>query len=158
MLRKKYGFDVSQGKTHKGTRPYNIWRGMRQRCGLIAGGHKHDVERYAERGITVCDEWKNNCDNFVRWAMVNGYKEDLYIDRIDVDKGYSPDNCRWVTVTESNRNKSTTLNSEKVAYIKARLMQGVRQSALAKEFAVSDSTIFMIKAGKTWPEIVPLQG
>lgn len=60
---------------------------------------------YGARGITVCDEWKNDNKKFFEWAMANGYKEGLSIDRIDNEKGYSPDNCRWVTnkVQQNNR-------------------------------------------------------
>jgi hypothetical protein len=61
---------------------------------------------YFEKGVKVCDEWK---DYFVfkEWALNNGYKESLTIDRIDNSKGYYPDNCRYVTPTENANNKST---------------------------------------------------
>jgi hypothetical protein len=60
---------------------------------------------YGGRGITICDEWRNDFKTFYDWAMTHGYKDDLTIDRIDNDKGYAPDNCRWATVTEQNRNR-----------------------------------------------------
>lgn len=60
---------------------------------------------YGGRGITVCDEWLNDPDAFVRWSLSHGYREGLAIDRIDNDKGYSPDNCRWVTAAENNQNR-----------------------------------------------------
>lgn len=66
--------------------------------------------RYGERGITVCDEWKNDKEAFCKWALSNGYKPGLTIDRIDNDKGYSPDNCRWVTTQEQSLNTSTNVN------------------------------------------------
>lgn len=60
---------------------------------------------YGNRGIKICDEWLMNRKQFYKWAFENGYTAGLTIDRIDVNKGYSPDNCRWVTVKEQNNNK-----------------------------------------------------
>ena len=56
---------------------------------------------------TVCDEWLD-FSNFARWALANGYRRELQIDRIDNERGYSPDNCRWVTPSEQNRNRRMT--------------------------------------------------
>ena len=64
--------------------------------------------RYGARGITVCDEWKKDCKAFYRWAKENGYDKGLQIDRIDNDKGYYPENCRWVTPKENMMNRSNT--------------------------------------------------
>ena len=63
--------------------------------------------RYGGRGITVCHEWRTR-NNFKDWALSHGYRNDLTIDRIDNDKGYSPDNCRWVTPSQNCCNRSTT--------------------------------------------------
>ena len=60
---------------------------------------------YGGRGVTICDEWINNFQAFQNWAIANGYSEDLTIDRIDNDKGYSPDNCRWATWHEQRINQ-----------------------------------------------------
>lgn len=63
--------------------------------------------RYGGRGITVCHEQRTR-NNFKEWALSHGYRNDLTIDRIDNDKGYSPDNCRWVTPSQNCCNRSTT--------------------------------------------------
>jgi hypothetical protein len=59
---------------------------------------------YGGRGITLCDEWLS-FDNFCLWSLENGYADGLTIERIDNDKSYCPDNCRWATIEEQNKNK-----------------------------------------------------
>jgi hypothetical protein len=75
---------------------------MKQRCNNP--GHEA-YGRHGGRGIKVCSEWSNNFEPFYHWAISNGYKDSLSIDRIDNDKGYFPDNCRWATAKEQANNK-----------------------------------------------------
>jgi len=79
----------------------DVYYSMRGRC-----EHKnHDAYyRYGGRGITVCKEWRDYPLLFVEWALTHGYKKGLTLDRIDNDKGYSPDNCRWATPSEQGYN------------------------------------------------------
>lgn len=81
---------------------YYSWTNMKSRCYNVAGKSYKD---YGERGITVCDEWKNSFINFYNWSIKNGYREGLTIDRENNDKGYTPENCRWVTIIIQANNK-----------------------------------------------------
>lgn len=57
---------------------------------------------YGARGIIVCDKWKNSLEDFIEWAISNGWKKGLSIDRIDNDKNYDPSNCHWITISENS--------------------------------------------------------
>lgn len=87
-------------------RLYRILHSMKQRCYNV----KHEAyPRYGGRGITICDKWLNDFMAFYNWSMENGYQDNLSIDRIDNDKGYSPSNCRFVDKETQQRNRRSNL-------------------------------------------------
>ena len=92
------------GKTK--TKIYSIWGTMKDRC---YRAKNKDYINYGGRGITVCDEWKKDFMSFYNWAIDNGYKEGLSIERIDVNKNYCPENCTWIPLKEQVKNKSNTV-------------------------------------------------
>ena len=94
-----------------GSRLYGIWNGMKTRC---HNDHCKDFRYYGGRGISVCEEWRNDFSAFVAWALQNGYSDDLTIDRIDVNGNYEPQNCKWSTRAEQSRNQRRTKNKNTV--------------------------------------------
>lgn len=82
------------------------YKNMMNRCFKESSS---DYKNYGGRGITVCDEWANDFFKFKEWAEQNGFREDLTLDRIDVNGNYEPSNCRWATHKEQCRNKRNTV-------------------------------------------------
>ena len=116
---------------HKGrSRLSRIWRNMRERC---EKEYSSSYKWYGARGIRYCEEWGDYV-KFKEWAIHNGYREDLTLDRIDVDGNYCPENCRWITYFEQARNRT---NSHYVEYNGRKMIA----SDLAKELGVSFSAI-----------------
>ncbi len=95
---------------------YHRWRDMKKRC---YDKNKIGYHRYGGRGIIVCDEWLNNFDVYVEFCLSHNWKRELQIDRIDNDGNYEPENCRFVTHSDNQRNRIPTekkLRSTKRAY------------------------------------------
>ncbi len=83
---------------------YEVWSTMLSRC---YNPNRPKYKDYGLRGISVCPEWQR-AENFCEWALENGYKDGLQIDRIDVNGNYEPSNCRWVTPKQNSRNRRNT--------------------------------------------------
>lgn len=112
---------------------YNICTQMIMRC---HNPNNAAYCNYGARGITVCDEWRFDRTKFVEWAYANGYQKGLSIDRIDNNKGYSPDNCRWASrLTQQNntrRNRSLTVNGETHNLSEWARIKGISKNTIEK--------------------------
>ena len=84
------------------THIYNVWSDMKKRC---YNANSWCYKYYGGKGVSVCDEWRNDFMAFYQWAIVNGYSDSLQIDRENGDGNYCPENCRWVTRAENCQNK-----------------------------------------------------
>ena len=99
------------------TRLYNIYRGMIERCYYPSCNHYYE---YGGRGIKICDEWlnkENGFKRFYKWSVENGYQDNLSIDRINNDRNYYPENCRWADVKVQSNNRSTCVYIKYKNYI-----------------------------------------
>ena len=106
---------TSNAKTHglSNTRIYRIWEDMKKRC---FSPNNKSYKNYGARNIVVCSEWKNNFIMFCEWAMSNGYKDTLFIDRIDNNGNYEPSNCRFTTKNIQARNTRILMSTNKSGY------------------------------------------
>ena len=90
----------------KDNRINKIFNGMVYRC---YNENEKSYKRYGYRGIKICKQWIENPQSFEKWSIENGYNDTLTIDRIDNDGDYCPENCRWISLEENARYKSTTM-------------------------------------------------
>lgn len=117
----------------------NIFYGVIRRC---YDSSNKDYDNYGKKGIDVAEEWLNNPLKFFQWSMENGYNNKLSIDRIDENKGYYPDNCRWIPISDNARFKSNT------NYITATVTLSGRQWAnLIPEHGVNYINRMLIEKG-----------
>ena|SRR5690554_3031238 len=128
---------------------YTVWTGMKQRC---YNPNKSNYHRYGGRGIKVCNEWLKDFMNFYNWAIENGYKKGLNIDRENNDGNYEPSNCQWIKHNKNSQNRvSTKLSIEDVLDIRNAWLLGCFSGyEIAKAYRVSNTNIYNIINNKAW--------
>lgn len=108
-----------------------LWLDIKKRC---SNPNYKQYKDYGGRGIRVCEEWANDFLSFKEWAISNGYRKGLTIDRIDNDKGYSPDNCRFVDrIAQGNNkrnNRRITVNGETKTLAQYAREYGINESII----------------------------
>lgn len=133
------------------TRLHSEWRRMRERCGLTKCSNPAALKYYIEKGIGVCREW-SKFTAFAKWALANGYADNLTLDRKRSSQGYKPSNCRWVSMRDNLRNRDDRkLSIEKAEEIKRRYRDsGESQLSIAAIYGVSQSAISRVVNDKRW--------
>ena len=137
-------------KNRGALRLYRIWHGMKARCNHPK---EKDAKHYKDKGIKVCKQWLKSYIVFKIWALMHGYKDNLTIDRKENDKGYNPENCRWITIAENERNRSNV----KMNWLSVRLIRALYECDYSKKelfeiFDVSYKNLCSILNNRTWKE------
>lgn len=132
-------------------RLFGIYKNMISRCYNEA--HK-SFYNYGAKDIKVCWQWRDSPDSFCEWALSNGYQDNLSVDRVNGLKGYEPNNCRWVTVTEQNRNaRSNVLNRELVKMIRNEDRGKMKVQEIADKYGLNRTTTSSVLNFHTWRDI-----
>jgi len=144
----RHGHKVCKyAKSHK--RLMGAYQHMIGRC---YRKNNKDYYNYGKRGIVVCDEWKGNPEVFCKWALENGYTDKLSIDRIDFNKGYSPDNCRWATAETQARNTSRNVLTMELAENMRNDRYNLKMTfhELKVKYKVSHGTVVAVISKRIW--------
>jgi len=146
---------------------HTIWSGIKRRCNKPAHAA---FKWYGAKGIKMCLEWENNFKLFYDWCIENGWKKGLSIDRTDNNKGYSPENCKFIARSlnskkrnvdspvnhEGYKNPNAKLNLESMRQLKNDLMNNRKIKELIAIYNISSAQIYRIKNGLRWNSIDPL--
>jgi len=133
---------------------YHIWHSMRDRC---YNKNNKNAKYYYKKGIRLCKAWRK-FENFLEWANKNGWRPGLQVDRIDSERGYSPDNCRLVTSLINMRNRSCCkLSIEKAETIRLLHAEGKTSKEIANEFCISRAMLSYVLHNRCWSVEPPTQ-
>ncbi|WP_373894426.1 hypothetical protein [Virgibacillus sp. CBA3643] len=131
-MRGKLLSKANSTKRRNNTKLYKVYDSMKQRC---LNHNNHAFKDYGGRGIKVCKEWLNSYESFYYWAIQNGYKDELTIDRINVNGNYEPSNCRWVGWDVQYTNKRNTIRVE----VKGEFLT---IPEISKKYLLSDTAVY----------------
>ena len=129
-----------------GTKIYNQWAGMCARCNRKThSGYKN----YGGRGISVCKEWRESFASFYSWAMNNGFKDGLTIERIDNDGDYCPENCKLIPKSEQSKNRRNciylTYNGQTNGLKEWSKITGIKYGTLLKRYHKNEDPLYVMK-------------
>jgi len=139
-------------KSHKSLGPvYSVWRSMIQRC----HNPKHiSFKHYGARGISVCQEWRENYFAFEEFALSKGWKKGLHTDRIDNELGYCPENVQFLSVRDNERKKSSTrMTVEKIHKIFDLYSEGKTLAEIKGIMNYDAGNISLILNRKLWADV-----
>lgn len=129
---------ISKGVSkHNGrnTLLYSKWSGIKRRCYNKNDSH---YKEYGGRGITMCKEWRNDFAKFRTWAIKNGYKKGLSIERIDINKGYEPSNCKWIKLEKQAENKRNAVymiyNNKRMRMVEVAKLENMPVKTLSSRY------------------------
>lgn len=141
--------NYKDGLRNNHNRLYRIYVNMKSRCYNQKASR---YNRYGGRGIRVCEEWLHDFKQFYDWAMVSGYSDSLSLDRIDCNKDYSPNNCRWVTSEIQNRNKENVpvyeFDGKKFTQSEVYELFGVKRTTFQRRLQCGCSVKDALKGGE----------
>jgi hypothetical protein len=131
---------------------YQLWHHMKQRC---YRKRNDNYATYGGRGITVCDEWRDNYPAFREWAIANGYRKGLQIDRIDNDGPYSPDNCQFTSPAKNTQKQPQVKLTPRRVLVIRRLMERTTLTAeeVGRLFGVTRSAVTAINRRERWASV-----
>lgn len=141
---------TTHGESRKPTGVYRVWAGLIQRC---TNPRTKNWKRYGGRGISVCDEWRNNYETFREWALASGYAKGLQIDRIDNNGNYESSNCRFTSAKVNTRNREVcVMNEALVEEMRAQVRAGASITSVASANGLKYETARKAIKGETWAQ------